>query len=291
MSRREVLEREASRLRDQQSRIGLNFWRPKVGKNTVRILPHWSGDVEELFYHKFKRHFGVGPSKAQVICRKSYSDSEDCPICDHVAELKATGRRDDAYAARDISAKERFMVNMIDVNDPQAGVQQWEMGAGLFNDILMLFLDPDFGDMDNLETGRHIKVDRVGEGKFDTKYTVIPAGTATRIDPRVMSKAKNLEELCAIPSLDEVVAALEGEEYYEGDNEEDVSEFLGDDGEEEAEPASPPSGSEEKEEEVLSIPLDDTTEPAAEKSEEPKPRTTSTRAERLAEMRGKLKDK
>lgn len=289
MDRKQQMERDANRLTRQKQMAGLNWWRPKVGKNLVRILPHWSGDMGKVFYKSMLRHFGVGPEKNNIICRKLGGKDEECPICDYVQELRKSGSKEDIFAARDLQSKERFMVNMIDVKDPQSGVQIWEMGVMLFNDILLMFLDPDYGDLDSLEEGRHLKINRTGEGKFDTRYKPLPAVNITKIDSRVMEKAKDLDELFPVPSVEECTAMLEGEEVT--DEAEDVSGFL------ETEEKEGPVDVEEKEEEeeavdvevteeeeeVLTIPMED-----EEETEKPKPKE---KEKEKAETEPKAKEK
>lgn len=305
MSRREALERESERLKRDAKRRDVSFWRPAVGRNVVRILPHWSGDMETVFFKKARVHFGVGPDKNRVICRKNLSGRDVvCPVCDYVDELLQSGRREDAFIARDIMARERFIVNIVDVEDPKAGVQVWEMGKGLFNDVLLLFLDEEYGDLDNLDSGRHIIVKRTGEGKLDTRYNVVPSSAVTRVPQKVLEKLHDLDALYPVPKAEEISATLYGEEYYEEEGEDILAEE-GAEGESEiGEPESEeetesPSGSEEVEE--LEIPLEE----EEEKDEEPaktearsagrKPaakvrqtRPTSSRAERLREMRKKV---
>lgn len=315
MDRQKQMERDANRLTRQKQMAGLNWWRPKVGKNLVRILPHWSGDLGKVFYKSMLRHFGVGPEKNNIICRKMSGKDEECPVCDYVADLRKSGSKEDIFAARDLQSKERFMVNMIDVKNPADGVQIWEMGVMLFNDILLMFLDPDYGDLDSLEEGRHLKINRVGEGKFDTRYKPLPAVNITKIDARVMEKAKDLDELFPVPTVGECVAMLEGEEV--ADEAEDVSAFLETKEEEEEEtvdvevkdekePADVEieegeEGKDEVEEEVLTIPMEDEEEEkpkAKEKLEEKekskekeKEKPPSNRKEQIAKMRDKLDKK
>jgi len=308
MDRDEQMARDAKRISEARQRAGLNWWRPKVGSNIVRILPHWSKGVGALFYKSIRRHFGIGPENGNIICRKTDGKDQDCPICDYVQELRNSGKKEDATAASDMGSKERFVVNVIDRNNPQDGVQIWEMGVMLFNDILALFLDREWGKIDSLTEGRYVKVKRTGEGKFDTRYFPTPAPNITKVDPAVMKKAHNLDEIFKTPTVDEVFGMLEGEEP-EPEKEEDVSEFLGpeeeaaDIGKDEkvADEEVPAAEEVVEEEEVLTIPMDDVeekkpapAEKAADKEkakEEKGPKSSPDRAKEMARMRAKLKKK
>ena len=225
--RRERLKAEEERLARERRRSDVNFWRPEVGKNIVRILPHWTGDMTKVFYKKAKIHFGVGPDKSRVICPKTEDERAECPICDYVSELSRSGRREDVFLARELQAKTRYVVNIVDINDKEAGVQVWEMGPGLFHDILVFWTDDEYGDLDDLETGRHLTIRRTGEGRTDTRYQVIPAAHPSKVSPNVLRVAVNLDELYAPPSVEEIKAILAGEDYIEeteetADEEDDI---------------------------------------------------------------------
>lgn len=280
MSRKELLQKESDRIRKASERRDVSFWRPSVGKNVARVLPHWSGDMGKVFFKKTKVHFGIGPEKNRVVCRLNLnSASEACPVCDYVKDLLQSGRREDAFIAKDIMSRERFAVNMIDVQDPKAGVQVWEMGRGLFNDVLLLFLDDEYGDLDNLESGRHVIINRQGEGKTDTRYHVMPSSTVTRVPQKVMERAHDLDNIYPIPSSEEVLAILHGEEYIEEQEGEDILAGAGETGKEAAvveKEAGLEEGLDELDIETLEIPIDDL--PEEKKEAEPAKKETPPKA-------------
>jgi len=272
-TRREMLEQEAKRIENSSKRSDARFWKAKVGKNTIRILPHWTGDEGKVFYEKCMKHFGVGPDMARIRCRKSQNSKEECPICEFVAQLKSSG--DTLF--KELVAKDRYYLNIIDVEAPQNGVQIWEVGAMVMGTIFSLFTDVD-ENIDSLDKGRHIIIRRVGEGKMDTKYTVMASGTVTKIDPRVMAKAHNLSEFSQIPTVEEAIAALRGDDddfppaakpeddFNLPPSEEDVVE-----------------NTSTESEDVLSIPLGDEEEaPKAQAA------TPVSRKDKLDEMRSKM---
>jgi len=231
MSKRELLEEEHKRLTDLTSRQSTSFWRPKVGENVIRILPHWSGDPNRVFFKKVLKHFGVGEDRNHVVCRKMLGADANCPICNFVEQLRRSGRKEDKELARDLSAKERFAMNILDINELDKGVQVWDVGITMFNTLLVLFLDEEYGEIDDLKTGRHIKVNRTGEGRFDTRYSIRPAAHPSAVDPAVMNQAINLDEFepYQVPSEGEMKAMLEGEDFVE--EEEEPEDEIGDDSE------------------------------------------------------------
>ena len=62
------------------------FFKPKEGKNTVRILPPWS--KEGLWYKEATLHYGLNNEEGKsrgYPCLKQFG--EDCPICEVVSKL------------------------------------------------------------------------------------------------------------------------------------------------------------------------------------------------------------
>jgi len=213
--KRHLLQSEAESLK-QRDRSPVNFWNPKPGvKSTIRILPgkDYLVNPESVFFKKIKVHWGVGPEKKRVTCRQtlqSQSEPVYCPVCEYAASLMNSTRKEDVVLGKEMMAQDRYVMNIIDISEPEKGVQVFECGRGLFNDILQLFLDEEYGDLDDLNTGRNIKIERVGTTKFDTRYSVMPAAQQSRVNPRVMEKAYDLDAIYQVPAVSELVAILEG---------------------------------------------------------------------------------
>jgi len=222
MSRREEFSRVTQHHSEQRAKSQRGDFKPKVGTNVVRILPNWAdgGKTERVFYKKFRRHFSVGPEKRWVICRRSQNPNESCPICEHIEELRKSGVKEDVALAKEMFPRERFAMNIVDMNDVGKGVQVWEVGSNVIDSILAIFNTDDYEDLDSLETGRSITVTRVGEGKNDTKYTVVPAGKPTSISVKIMEKVNNLDLVCAIPSVEDGISALKSGEAPEEEDRE-----------------------------------------------------------------------
>lgn len=209
--RRQMLQKEAESLRGKGEKPNINFWAPKSGvKSVIRILPHkdYAKNPEAVFFKKIRVHWGVGPEKRRLICRSTIG--ERCPVCDFVQSLLNSSRKEDVPLAKELVAQDRYVMNIVDVSEPDKGVQVFECGRGLFNDILQLFLDEEYGDMDSLENGRNIKIERTGTTKFDTRYMVMPVAERSRVNPRVMEKVYDLDAIYKPMSEEEMIAVLEG---------------------------------------------------------------------------------
>ena len=152
---------------------GGTFWKPKTGKNYVRILPPWSETVP-VYYYAVHLHW-VG--SRYVLC-----SGEGCLVCNMM--------KDSAFATvlKDkIQTLDKFLVNMIDLENPSAGVQVWSMPLVVWRALNQYFLDPKWGDLTDVNSGRNITVVREGSGPRDTKYQVYPDPTPTPLDPSFLS--------------------------------------------------------------------------------------------------------
>jgi len=239
VDKREVYRKAYEELQRKLEGGGIPWWRPKVGKNYVRILPNWK-DPNDVFYKRVYVHWNVGENNRKVVCRKTLGEDELCPICDFVSELLQSSDSDDVKYGQAMGQTERFAMNILDGYDLERGVQVFECGRGLFQSILWMFTDGDYGDLDDWKTGRYIVIERVGTGMTDTRYNCMPSGKETPIDPKeFQSRLWDLDEVYAPPIVEEMIAILEGRDTTASAEEvsEEVAELL----EEEDEVPPPPT--------------------------------------------------
>jgi len=251
--KREIYAREADSLQRTSYGASATFWSPEVGENQIRVLPpkDFQTNPDAVFFKKISVHWNVGPAKRKINCRHMLGANEQCPVCDFAAQLKASGRSDEKAQGEDLDVSTRYAMNIIDLKDTASGVQVFEASKTLFQDILAIFLDPDFGDIDSLERGRHLKIKRVGTGKFDTRYSLIPAAAATRIKAEIMEKVLGLDALYPVMAIQQIEDILAGRENTGAAAGDDVSDLVEDS-----------SGVEEEE-----VPFDEKATPEAESGE------------------------
>lgn len=197
-TRLELLRSLKERINQQLEQSGVRYWKPKVGSNSIRILPNWTGDPSGLFFKAIYAHWNVGESegkKKKVIC-PSTDGRTDCPICQLVEELYKSGVAEDEKEARSMARRERFVVNVLDLNSQNMyDVLVYEMGPQLFKDILFMFTDGEFGDLDSPTEGRTIKIERSGTQLMDTRYIVMPSARPSSIDMKLVKELTNLDHV------------------------------------------------------------------------------------------------
>lgn len=134
----EKLRKAQQELQARMSRGGgpsMRFWKPKEGKNEIRILPAWTdeGDFEGQFWREVHQHWRLSEDSGPILCPKKTpfaSDDKECPVCDLVESLRS--RKSDIKAqemVRDIRAKVAYLMSVVDISDPvytAKDVAEWQ---------------------------------------------------------------------------------------------------------------------------------------------------------------------
>lgn len=165
---------------------GRNFWSCKEGGHILDVIPFLAGphfpplqrvpEGEQQYYVDVWVHQGVGPTDEQFVC-PSWNFKKPCPICEFLAEKKASGKLLPKEEYNQIKAKERTVYLIWCHDSPEEerkGIQIWELAAFFFQDKIeeiardprgrgiILFDDPD--------TGKSVSFRKKGKGVGNTEY-------------------------------------------------------------------------------------------------------------------------
>jgi hypothetical protein len=223
----------------------LKTWKPREGKNNVRVLPAWSdtGPNAYRFYREAFSHWNIGSEDFSVTmtCPRKTAGFEDkeCPVCEECTRLYATKDPADAVIAKSMYARRGFMSNIVDNVDPvwtaadlaslkesktenlpEVGttkVQVWSYGITVWNALMNVLDSVDFTD---LEDGANIVVDRSGtgmgtDGKEGTKYIVQAERNNSALKVHGELDLYNLDELYPPKSVEDMNLILSGINPYE----------------------------------------------------------------------------
>jgi hypothetical protein len=184
-----------------QSGIGSSFWIPKSGVNLIRILPP---KEEGLFFYEVRVHYL--PNDFPIKCPRQ--DNEPCPICELVDNLRRSESAEDVERSRRLSAKRRYLMNIIDLDDLESGVQVFPAGREVLRQLLTYFVDPDWGDLTDPDKGYDIVIEKAGSG-LQTSYTVRPRKNSTPIpDKSLLEKVEDLAAVFPKLTREEVIQKL-----------------------------------------------------------------------------------
>ena len=197
-----------SRLNQLQNTQTNAFWKPQPGKSQVRIVPYKhdkSNPFSELFFH-----YSLVPNKT-VISPLSFGRPD--PVQQFADKLKSTGNKDEWIQGKRIEPKMRTFVPVVVRGEESEGVKFWGFGKTVYQELLGIIADPDYGDISDSTTGRDISVERQTPAEAGNQYgkttiRVKPNVTTLSDDSNLLEKLldeqPNLTELYNEPTYDEL---------------------------------------------------------------------------------------
>jgi gp32 DNA binding protein like len=146
---------------------GIKMWKPNDGDNRIRILPPtWEGASHfglDIFVN-----YGVGPDRQSYLCLAKMKGEPD-PIDEERQQARKDG--DEDYA-KELTAKKRTLVYLIDRDHEKEGVQAWAMSWTIDRDIVKVSVDKASGEVlpiDHPEDGYDVEFEKKGAG-LRTEY-------------------------------------------------------------------------------------------------------------------------
>ena len=197
-----------SRLNQLQNTTTNSFWKPQPGKTQIRIVPYKfnkANPFSELFFH-----YSLVPNKT-VLSPLSFGRPD--PVQQFADKLKASGNKDEWIQGKRIEPKMRTFAPVIVRNEESEGVKFWGFGKTVYQELLGIIADPDYGDISDSMTGRDIVVERQTPAEAGNQYgkttiRVKPNQTALSEDgdtlKNLLENQPDLTELYTEPSFDEL---------------------------------------------------------------------------------------
>ena len=189
-----------------------NFWKPEPGKTVVRIVPYKHNKDNpfiELFFH-----YNLGNNKTYM---SPVSFGRPDPIEEFSSKLKSTGIKDEWIQGKRLEPKMRTFVPVVVRGRESEGVKFWGFGKTVYQELLGVIADPDYGDITDATTGRDIMIERQTPAEAGNQY----GKTTVRVKPNqtpitedadqlqsIFDNQSNLTELYTEPSYDELKEAL-----------------------------------------------------------------------------------
>ena len=135
-----------TKLQSQGSGGSSSFWRPSDGSQTIRIVTTKDGDP----FKDFHFHYNVGSNSGFLCPKKNFG--EECPVCDFARKLYK-GDDDSVKMAKEITARQRFFSPVLVRGEENLGVKIWGYGKMAYETLLNLVLNPEYGDITDIEAG------------------------------------------------------------------------------------------------------------------------------------------
>ena len=214
-----AIKNRLSQLQTTNNRTS-NLWKPSPGSQVVRIVPYkFNADNPfiELYFH-----YDLGGKN--YLSPISFGRPD--PIEEFAQKLKSTGSKDDYRLGRKIEAKMRTFAPVMVRGEETQGVKFWGFGKTVYQELLSIIADPDYGDITDPVNGRDVAVEfktaeETGKSFPSTSIRVKPNQTPITEDASVLESIKetqkNITEIYQEQSYDELTTALN--EYLNGDSE------------------------------------------------------------------------
>lgn len=198
------------------------FFKIEEGKKySVRVVNTPDGDPFKEYWF----HYEIG--KNSILCPKK-NFQEECAICNFASKLYKENTEDSAKMAKKFLARQRFFSPIIVRGEEKDGVKIWGYGKNVYQDLLSLTLNPDYGDITDPDTGTDLSMvsGKAPGAQFPTTK-LTPARNASRLcqgtDDEcrdLMDSVPNFDEIHERKSSADVAAALD--EYLAGTSDTDA---------------------------------------------------------------------
>ena len=190
---RKKLDRLSGATRNRSS-----MWKPTEGEeHIVRLLSFPDNDgqpFKELWFY-----YGIGNNRGLLA---PYQFQNPDPIQELITKLRDEGSKESYELAKKLYPKMRTYAPVIVRGEEDKGVQIWGFGKTVYQTLLGLMLDEDYGDITDPTSGRDIKVTCVKQpGRKWAMTEVRPRGRQSELSDSGDQAKTWLDN---IPNLDDI---------------------------------------------------------------------------------------
>ena len=190
-----------------------NFWKPEPGTQVVRVVPYKfnkDNPFIELFFH-----YSLGNNKTYM---SPASFGRPDPVAEFADKLKSTGNKDEWIQGKRLEPKMRTFAPVVVRGKESEGVKFWGFGKTVYQELLGVIADPDYGDITDATNGRDIGIERQTPAEAGNQYgkttvRVKPNQTAITEDSELLQNVfdnqADLTELYTEPTYDELKDVLQ----------------------------------------------------------------------------------
>lgn len=161
-------------IQDKKERRGSGTtWRPKEGVNPIRVLPptrEYFDDFIDYFALTFHIHYFRQQGYDTEVTRCLRDKHEYCPACEMAQKFRDSDDPALKETAGDIKRVERHAMNILDLEDPESGIQPYHCGYTVHNEILEYIASPRWGDIIDPRDGHDIDLKLTPASKSRSGY-------------------------------------------------------------------------------------------------------------------------
>jgi hypothetical protein len=122
------------------------------------------------------------------------------PIEEFAQKLRASGNKEDYQLSRKLEAKMRTFAPVVVRGEEKQGVKFWGFGKTVYQELLSIIADPDYGDITDPVNGRDVVVEflsaeETGASFPKTNIRVKPNQTAVSDEPEILELVKKQQDI------------------------------------------------------------------------------------------------
>ena len=188
-----LIKKRLNQLQTTNNRTS-SLWKPQPGKTQIRIVPYaFNKDnpfIELFFHYNMNNRSYLSP----------ISFGRPDPIEEFAQKLKGSGSEEDYQLSRKLEAKMRTFAPIIVRGEEKQGVKLWGFGKTVYQELLSIIADPDYGDITDPVNGRDVVVEFIsaeetGASYPTTKIRVKPNQTPISDEPEVLETVKTQQDI------------------------------------------------------------------------------------------------
>ena len=188
-----LIKKRLNQLQTTNNRTS-SLWKPQPGKTQIRIVPYALNKdnpfIELFFHYNLNNRSYLSP----------ISFGRPDPIEEFAQKLKASGSKEDYQLSRKLEAKMRTFAPVVVRGEEKQGVKFWGFGKTVYQELLSIIADPDYGDITDPVNGRDVVVEflsaeETGASFPKTNIRVKPNQTPISDEPDVLELVKDQQDI------------------------------------------------------------------------------------------------
>ena len=202
----DAIRKKLNQLSGQSSKKN-STWRPTEGEeHTVRLLSFPDNEGQPFKERWFYYNIGNNPG---LLC--PYQFNKPDPIQELINKLRDEGSKESYELAKKLYPKMRCYAPVVVRGEEDRGVRIWSFGKMVYQSLLNIMLDEDYGDITDPLSGRDIKVVCTKPpGRQWATTEVRPRGKSSKLtenttqSEQLIGSIPSLDDLFSLKSYDEL---------------------------------------------------------------------------------------
>ena len=204
------------------------MWRPQEGEEaTVRLLSFSDNDGQPFKERWFYYNIGNNPG---LLSPHQFGKPD--PVQELINKLRDDGSKESYELAKKLYPKMRCYAPVVVRGEEDKGVRLWSFGKTVYQSLLNIMLDEDYGDITDPADGRDVKVTCTkAPGRMWATTAVRPRGKSTDLSGNVetskgwLAAVPDLDDLYELKSYDELEKIVN--DWLDDDSSDDTTSSVG----------------------------------------------------------------